>query len=119
MAEKDSITGNPKFFCENCGKEVRRNAKTCPGCGRFFASVRCPSCGYFGGSSEFSNGCPRCGYAVNSGSSKNTKTNMQEINKKSVSPYKTNGYDDPLPWWIYSIVFAIAIFLIAIIISRQ
>ncbi|MDR2029525.1 MAG: zinc-ribbon domain-containing protein, partial [Treponema sp.] len=24
----------PRFFCENCGAEVPRSAKSCPQCGR-------------------------------------------------------------------------------------
>ena len=54
-----------KFFCESCGSEVPRNSKTCPQCGKFFASVRCPQCGRTGSNEDFINGCPTCGYAVN------------------------------------------------------
>lgn len=53
-----------KFFCECCGAEVTRNSKSCPKCGKFFASVRCPQCGRIGSNEEFVNGCPSCGYAV-------------------------------------------------------
>jgi ssDNA-binding Zn-finger/Zn-ribbon topoisomerase 1 len=56
--------GNPRFFCENCGAEVPRNAKNCPKCGRFFASVRCPSCGFTGEEALFREGCPVCGYST-------------------------------------------------------
>jgi len=52
-----------RFFCENCRKEVRWDAKVCPHCGRFFSSVRCPSCGFVGESRLFVWGCPNCGYA--------------------------------------------------------
>ena len=48
----------PKFFCENCNAEVRRDAVICPHCGRFFSSVRCPSCGFTGTHKEFKDGCP-------------------------------------------------------------
>lgn len=51
-----------RFFCENCGKEVRGGATICPSCGRLFTAVRCPQCGYEGNDSEFSSGCPVCGY---------------------------------------------------------
>ncbi len=54
----------PKYFCENCGEEVAANARFCPHCGKFFAAVRCPSCGYMGGVTDFKNGCPRCHYAM-------------------------------------------------------
>lgn len=54
----------PKYFCENCGEEVAANARFCPHCGKFFAAVRCPSCGYMGSVNDFKNGCPRCHYAM-------------------------------------------------------
>ncbi|MCR5621052.1 MAG: zinc ribbon domain-containing protein [Treponema sp.] len=54
----------PKYFCENCGEEVAANARFCPHCGKFFAAVRCPSCGYMGSQNDFKNGCPRCHYAM-------------------------------------------------------
>lgn len=50
------------FFCENCGKEVRPGASTCPWCGRGFKAVRCPECGFEGKASEFRFGCPTCGF---------------------------------------------------------
>jgi uncharacterized membrane protein YvbJ len=50
------------FFCENCGKEVRPGAFTCPWCGRVFTAVRCPECGFEGKASEFTHGCPACGF---------------------------------------------------------
>lgn len=120
MAEK-TASKKTKFFCEHCGKEVNRNAKNCPDCGRFFASVRCPCCNYIGSPSEFSEGCPSCGYAVSPDASKNTKNNIRLITKKAASSAhnKRDKYDDPLPWWVYSIVLGIAVVLIAIIISRQ
>jgi hypothetical protein len=51
-----------RFYCENCGGEVRANAKVCPHCGRFFSDVRCPACGFTGDSKLFVYGCPSCGY---------------------------------------------------------
>ncbi len=53
----------PRYFCEHCGLEVRKNAKICPRCGRFFSSVKCPRCGYTGQAEDFEAGCPVCGYA--------------------------------------------------------
>ncbi len=50
------------YFCENCGKEVRAGASSCPYCGRVFKAVRCPECGYEGKASQFSAGCPACGF---------------------------------------------------------
>ncbi len=57
-------SSKPKYFCENCGEEVAANARFCPHCGKFFAAVRCPSCGYMGSVNDFKNGCPRCHYAM-------------------------------------------------------
>ena len=51
-----------RYFCDGCGKEVPRNSKRCPSCGKFFAAVECPSCGYRGQAGDFDAGCPRCGY---------------------------------------------------------
>ena len=55
----------PKFFCENCGEEVKENAKICTHCGKFFTNIRCPKCFHQGDSREFKNGCPECGYSNN------------------------------------------------------
>ena len=63
--KRKSKSKEAKFFCESCGSEVPRNSKTCPTCGKFFASVRCPQCGRIGSNEDFKNGCPTCGYAVN------------------------------------------------------
>jgi hypothetical protein len=52
----------PRFFCENCGKEVSARAKICPHCARFFSEVRCPRCGFTGTAERFLGGCPSCGY---------------------------------------------------------
>ena len=94
----------PKFFCENCGGEVNRNAHFCPHCGRIFASVRCPSCNYFGSSSQFAKGCPKCGYAFHP-----KKEKQKNITNKKKT-YK--AYDDTLPKWVYALVFGILIVVI-------
>jgi uncharacterized membrane protein YvbJ len=51
-----------RYFCENCGAEVRPGASSCPSCGRVFTAVRCPECGFEGRASEFAKGCPSCGF---------------------------------------------------------
>jgi len=111
----------PKFFCENCNAEVRRDAMICPHCGRFFASVRCPSCGYTGTHKEFKNGCPDCGYAFDSGESQmpnngaHTKKAAKRKTFRRRSPTKRIHTDaDPLPLWIYGLVFLLAAMLCAI-----
>ena len=68
-----------KFFCENCGKEVRHNAKVCPHCGRFFQAVRCPACSFTGDASLFVHGCPNCGYAGQWGSGAGAGTEDQSL----------------------------------------
>ena len=50
------------FYCENCGRRVGPNARTCPHCGRFFSAVKCPVCNFSGEVSLFMAGCPSCGY---------------------------------------------------------
>ncbi len=96
----------PKFFCENCSNEVKRNTRVCPHCGRFFASVKCPQCYHEGASDDFLGGCPSCGYAVNTGSP-SSKNSSKKKKAKTNYNYKSNRYDDPLPWWIYSLVMAL------------
>jgi hypothetical protein len=51
-----------RYFCEQCGTEVRAGAAVCPSCGSIFTAVRCPECGYEGRAPEFHAGCPVCGY---------------------------------------------------------
>ncbi|HEC61246.1 MAG TPA: hypothetical protein ENI27_03215 [bacterium] len=54
--------GTARFFCDSCGSEVPRDKVRCPGCGRFFSSVKCPKCGFEGEAVLFPKGCPSCGY---------------------------------------------------------
>jgi predicted RNA-binding Zn-ribbon protein involved in translation (DUF1610 family) len=86
------LSKKPRFFCDNCGAEVDRDVKACPHCGRFFASIRCPSCGFAGEERLFAGGCPSCGYSAPHGGG----TRLRE--KKT----STN----PLPLWVY--IFSIA-----------
>jgi DNA-directed RNA polymerase subunit RPC12/RpoP len=51
-----------RYFCEACGKQVPRNSRRCPHCGKFFSSVQCPRCGHQGEGRTFEAGCPSCGY---------------------------------------------------------
>lgn len=99
----------PKFFCESCGEEVRQNAKLCPHCGRFFASVKCPSCGYSGDARVFKEGCPVCGYAFRPG---------------GPSPEPGDGSSgkrgaDPLPWWMYAASIGLLVLLVIVILLRK
>jgi predicted RNA-binding Zn-ribbon protein involved in translation (DUF1610 family) len=96
---------SPRFFCENCGAEVERNTAACPRCGRFFASVRCPSCGFTGAEGLFSGGCPVCGY-----SAPGALRGMPDIPKKN-----NRTAAGKLPLWTYIIsVFALLVVLTAL-----
>lgn len=111
-----------KFFCESCGSEVPRKAKTCPMCGKFFASVRCPQCGRTGETEEFRNGCPTCGYAVhpelyggrNTGNIKlkNSKRYASDSGYFNKSKKKSGYVDSSLPWWIYLVSILLLVFLV-------
>jgi len=101
----------PRFFCDNCGAEVPRDVKACPVCGRFFAAVRCPSCGYTGSDEMFQGGCPMCCYsAPPPPDSKNAK---HDKNKKKLS--WNSGGAEPLPAWTYIISILILLALIALV----
>lgn len=115
-----------KFFCENCGEEVKQNARFCNKCGRFFSAVRCPACGKIGSSHAFTNGCPSCGYA-----DKPSKNNLKDINKKSNSSvYKKNHFylknpktkvnsskknSTSLPLWIYFFTLSLLVVMIILL----
>jgi len=64
MARQLKPRAKARFFCEQCGAEVRPGAASCPSCGSLFTAVRCPECGHEGRAPEFRSGCPVCGYAV-------------------------------------------------------
>jgi ssDNA-binding Zn-finger/Zn-ribbon topoisomerase 1 len=100
------LSKKPRFYCDNCGYEVGSDVKSCPYCGRFFASVRCPKCDYSGPDKMFLNGCPMCGYSApppSPSKGKNPKV-------KTVRP-KTHRDSEPLPAWalIASIVVLLAV----------
>jgi predicted RNA-binding Zn-ribbon protein involved in translation (DUF1610 family) len=82
----------PKFFCDNCGTEVEQNASECPKCGRNFASVRCPVCGFVGEVSRFDAGCPSCGYSA-------PKTPAQP--GPTGHALNSSQPADSLPLWVY------------------
>ncbi|MDR2370191.1 MAG: zinc ribbon domain-containing protein [Treponema sp.] len=101
---KESSARAPRFFCEHCGAEVARNAKACPRCGRFFASVRCPACGFAGAEALFKGGCPVCGYS----SSGLPLPPGPGERKKPLSP------SGPLPAWVY-VLSVIALILVLVL----
>ncbi|HZK20130.1 MAG TPA: zinc ribbon domain-containing protein [Treponemataceae bacterium] len=109
MAKKNK---KARFFCECCDREVDGDAKFCPYCGRFFASVRCPHCAYTGSNNLFKDGCPQCGYATDKKTKSNTKKDANNVKRKRFK--KNRVSDDSLPFWVYllSIVLLIVVLLI-------
>jgi len=107
-----------KFFCENCGTEVKRNARICPTCGRFFSAVRCPVCNYTGQGEEFVRGCPNCGYSGSAGGAGGKKGfssgeiaeiyGMEEIGVGSEREPASRGKQKaPIPPWVYWLAMGI------------
>jgi hypothetical protein len=104
---KKSGSKTPRFFCESCGAEVPMNAKSCPGCGKFFASVRCPACGFVGEEGLFHGGCPVCGYSAS--------PDGKRISWPGKEGKESAGFAGSLPLWVYIIaVLALLIVLAAI-----
>lgn len=111
LVQVNDMNKQPKFFCENCNAEVRHDAVICPHCGRFFASVRCPACGFTGNHNEFKDGCPSCGYALSSDVPKQEYKKAKKIKENKFPIAHAIGYErnvrtdaDPLPIWIYGLV---------------
>ena len=88
----------PRFFCESCGAEVPRDAKNCPKCGRYFASVLCPSCGFAGEEALFKAGCPVCGYSSGKGTG-----GLRDLPREFPETKKPAG---ALPLWAYILTAA-------------
>ncbi len=115
----------PKFFCEYCGTEVRQSDKFCRHCGKFFSSVKCPSCGFSGDSKLFRDGCPACGYAVyRDGGSARGGSGGRGRKGRSFDDWlprdKKNGRGaDPLPWWIYLASLVFVALLMGLVILRR
>jgi len=111
------MTPAPKFFCESCGAEVARNAKACPSCGKFFASVKCPACGFSGDTGIFRDGCPACGYAVPG--AKPVPGSAGCVPPAARAGKKKADHTDPLPWWVYLVSLLFLLSLIAFILFQR
>jgi uncharacterized membrane protein YvbJ len=96
----------PRFFCEGCGTEVSADAKSCPHCGKLFASMRCPRCGFCGEHGEFSRGCPNCGYAA--------PVSKPFYPRRTQKPPRVavNG-----PQWVYILSIAVLVLLLALLLT--
>jgi uncharacterized membrane protein YvbJ len=105
----------PRFFCDNCNQEVGRNAKACPHCGRFFASVRCPSCGFTGDENAFSGGCPSCGYSAPPSLKAQPPASPNEAAARL--PEKKLPAR-PLPLWVYILSICAFISICAVLFFR-
>jgi hypothetical protein len=93
-----------RFFCENCHKEVRPNAKVCPHCGRFFTAVRCPMCSYVGSARDFTHGCPNCGYA---GAAADKDVGFETLDyRQDVAPARERNRT---PQWVWPLAIVILI----------
>ncbi|MGO8693838.1 MAG: zinc ribbon domain-containing protein [Rectinemataceae bacterium] len=93
----------PRYFCERCGAEVRKDARFCPRCGRFFSSVKCPRCGHVGEADDFASGCPVCGYADAANAAPDPLGRAAEPTQ---SP----------PWWSYPVAAVLLLGLIVLLI---
>jgi uncharacterized membrane protein YvbJ len=106
------LNKTPRFFFDICGHEVGNDIKTCPYCGRYFASIRCPKCGFSGEDSLFVNGCPSCGYSASPvpEAQKALKTPKKKRSRKKKTPT-----EEPLPSWVYLVLIASLFAVIAVL----
>lgn len=100
-----------RFFCENCGEEVKPTAKVCPSCGAFFTNVRCPRCNYTGKAHEFAQGCPVCGYLGRIDSPRRGGTTVGEGTFSLVDSRSRGSAKRKAPWWLFPMI------LIALVLS--
>ncbi|GHV01661.1 hypothetical protein FACS189485_00440 [Spirochaetia bacterium] len=100
----------PHFFCDNCGAEVDRDTKLCPKCGRFFAAIRCPRCGFTGTEELFVSGCPKCGYSVR-GIPPEAPAGKRSLPVKK-EPREPAG---TLPLWVYILTALALVFVFGIL----
>jgi hypothetical protein len=107
--------GEPRFYCESCGKQVAPDVSSCPHCGMPFYAVKCPSCGHTGRAVDFVDGCPSCGYLAVDGSfgpaegayppnSESEGRSRRSSGSRNAGGVKKGG---ELPGWIFFIVLLI------------
>jgi len=99
-----------RFFCEACGAEVKGGAPSCPSCGRPFAAVRCPECGFAGKVEDFKAGCPVCGKGAPLPSAATPAAGSRRAD--------AHQHDAPgLPAWFYPLVtVALAALAVALLV---
>jgi uncharacterized membrane protein YvbJ len=86
-----------RFICEHCGAVVRRDSKSCPKCGRPFANILCPACGFEGEERLFSAGCPACGYTSGNPGNATAKAAVPKQRKRPAPGFAAGE----LPVWTY------------------
>ena len=70
------------YRCSNCGATMRIPLDRCPSCGALISGVKCGSCGYVGGKTEFitnGNRCPRCNTFVSISPGPATRAPRQKV----------------------------------------
>ncbi|GMO36977.1 MAG: hypothetical protein Ta2F_13040 [Termitinemataceae bacterium] len=102
----------PRFFCDACGTEVAANANTCPRCGKYFASIRCPKCFHTGDQAAFAKGCPNCGYSAPPGK-KQGGAGLQK--KISGSTRRKGSIYAAIPVWLYVFLASFIVLLLALL----
>lgn len=107
---------SPRFFCDGCGREVDASDERCPSCGKFFASIRCPKCGFTGDQGVFLSGCPVCGYSAPKDGQdyKNKKTGLGQT-ERGFAGGEVSSANAPLPQWLYILVCALVILTLTIL----
>ncbi|MDR1956419.1 MAG: zinc ribbon domain-containing protein [Treponema sp.] len=98
-----------RFFCDNCGIEVARNAKACPQCGKSFGSVRCPVCGFSGALERFKDRCPVCGYHPDE-----KPVSIHPVSKEA--PASEGPVIEVLPLWVYIVTVLALIGTVAVVV---
>jgi uncharacterized membrane protein YvbJ len=100
----------PLFYCDSCGAEVSQDALACPKCGRKFASIRCPACGFSGEEDLFDDGCPKCGYQVLPGKGRHKNKKIASVSRRGRKASGASTSRDALPVWAYFLTLAFFIF---------
>jgi RNA polymerase subunit RPABC4/transcription elongation factor Spt4 len=107
-----------RFFCENCGAEVKRDAKTCPQCGVSFADILCLSCGFSGNARLFADGCPVCGAPVAGSPVAAGPVNGAPPKPKGGNTNRQNSAAGALPAWAYILALLAFAGILALLLTR-
>jgi DNA-directed RNA polymerase subunit RPC12/RpoP len=85
----------------------------CPSCGRKFASIRCPACGFSGEEDLFNDGCPKCGYQVLPGKGRHKHKRIASASRRGEKAASPSAPSGTLPVWAYFLTFAFFIFALS------